>query len=315
MALDPSLNLPVPTLGPPEPAGFSDRVGKIFGRQPPATPPKDPYALSDQEVLKLLTDTREFCEPGRELFEYGWWRNLQYLLGRQWIYWNPTTRQWNDKRLAKWVPKPVTNIIRTTGVTIKSILSAIALSTKVRPNGNSSINLLTAQTADDLEPVLQAEHAMKRVMSEGDFWAIYTGNAYFHPCWDKSDFTHRARVAMEQCQLCDAISDPAEIQDAGNTCPACGSKELAPAMDPQNPTKPLVEDRPIGKGKTLAISPLELLMPLYAQTFEEVDRLIYLTWRPEHEVVDEPRPVRKNPPKKRKNTQCQPCGKNGYNAF
>src|SRR5262245_47539962 len=90
----------------PDPPGLADAVGALFGRPKPQAP-ADPYALTDPQLVELLTKTRSLCETGRELFEFGWWRNLLYLLGRQWIYWNPTTRQWNDKRLAKWVPKPV----------------------------------------------------------------------------------------------------------------------------------------------------------------------------------------------------------------
>lgn len=267
-----------PNVGP-EPAGLMDAVKKMFagpGAVQDVAP--DPYALDDKALVELLTDTQSMCEPGRELFEYGWWRNLLYLLGRQWIYWNPTSRQWNDKRIAKWIPKPVTNIIRTAVLSIRATLQAIQPGVSCTPIGNKPKNITAAQTADDLEPIIADEHGMDEVMVEADFWAIVLGTCFLHVFWDKNDMLHTAAVETWKCSICGATSTSDEITQAQQRCPSCGSQALQSAG---------TEDRPVGRGRTIAVSPLEVSMPLYAQRWEQVDRLIYRTWRPKHDLIDE----------------------------
>lgn len=267
----------------PQPPGLGDILKSMLPQQQVAPP--DPYALSDAECVQLLADTRSYCEPGRELFEYGWWRNLLYLLERQWIYWNPSSRQWNDKRLAKWVPKPVTNIVRTTMVSIAAILSDIKLAAIGRPNGGSPTAVLAAETVDDLEPSIKAEHGMDTVMDEADFWVLITGNVFLHPHWDPTSKDNTVSVPLEECLTCHAELGPDQIQQNGSRCPECGGSSFQPAVNADG--EPKTQAMPIGKGRTLAASPLEVLCPLYAQKFEQVDRLIYLTWTPAHQIEDE----------------------------
>lgn len=275
MSTDP-IYVPPPNVGP-EPPGLLQSVReKVFGAAPAAAP--DPYAVTPEQAVQLLTDTRGYCEPGRELFEYAWWRNLLYLLGRQWIFWNPSSRTWNDKRLARWVPKPVTNIIRTTALSIRATFAEIRLVSMAQPNGNAPINLLTAQTSDDMEPLIQREHGIQKLFSSADFWAIVTGNVWLHPHWDKNDQSNAQMKTMEECQLCHAQATPDEIVQAGQKCPQCSSTALTPIGDVMDV---------IGKGRTIIASPLELLLPIYAQNDEQVDRLVYLTWRPKHDLEAE----------------------------
>lgn len=271
-----TIYVPPPNVGPEPPGLFQAVKEKVFGAPPAPTP--DPYAVTTEQAIQMLVDTRGYCEPGRELFEYSWWRNLLYLLGRQWIYWNPGSRTWNDKRLARWVPKPVTNIIRTTVLSIRATFSEIRLASMAKPSGNKPINLLTAQTADDLEPMIQREHQIQKVFTSADFWAIVTGNVWLHPHWDKHDRANVVMKTLEQCVLCEAQATPEEITAAGHKCPECGSRELTQLGE--------VEEV-IGRGRTLAVSPLELLLPIYAQSDEQVDRLVYLTWRPKHDIEAE----------------------------
>lgn len=275
--VEPNFTSP-PNVGP-EPAGLLDSVRKnVFGVGGAQAGPPDPYSLTDQQLLKLLTDTRKFCEPGRELFEYGWWRNLLYLLGRQWIYWNPTSRQWDDKRIAKWIPKPVTNIVRTTVLSIRATLQSIQPGISAAPVGKNAKNISAAQTADDLEPLIADEHEMPDVMLEADFWAIVLGTSFIHSYWDKNDMTNRATVSLWKCQLCNTVSTADQVVQAKQRCPACQSMALMQAGS---------EQRPVGRGRSRAVSPLEVLMPLYAQRFDQVDRLVYLTWEPRHEIEDQ----------------------------
>ena len=276
MSTDP-IYVPPPNVGP-EPPGLLESIKqKVFGAPAPAAP--DPYTVTPEQAVQLLQDTKGYCEPGRELFEYAWWRNLLYLLGRQWIYWNPSARSWNDKRLARWVPKPVTNIIRTAVLSIRATFAEIRLTSMAQPNGNSPINLLTAQTADDMEPIIQREHNIQKLFVSADFWAIITGNVWLHPHWDANDPTHTATKTMEQCQMCQQQFTPEQIVQAGQKCPGCGAIN---ALQSVGDTQEI-----IGRGRTIVASPLELMLPIYAQNDEQVDRLIYMTWRPKHDLEAE----------------------------
>lgn len=271
----------------PEPEGLMQAVReKMFGAPPAGAP--DPYQLLlvDANAIKLLTETRKFCDPGREAFEWGWWRALLYFLGRHWIYWNPQSRTWNDKRLARWVPKPVTNKIRETYDSIFALLSDITPGINCRPVGNEPKNVIAAETADEMAPLIHDEHAMTEQMGFADFWAILLGNAFLHPHWDKDDLSNRQVVTLWQCNACKSVLPPTAIMDAGNKCPNCGSTALRAAVDPTT-QQPMTQSVIVGKGKTLVVSPLELLIPLYAQSFAAVDRLIFTSWLPRHEIEDE----------------------------
>lgn len=273
--------VPPPNVGP-EPPSLAGAVSKIFqglGASPAtSTAAPDPYALKDTQLIDLLNETKGFCDPGRELFEYGWWRNLLYLLGRQWIYWNPTSRQWQDKRLSRWIPKPVTNIIRTTILSVRATTQAIDLSTIIRPSGADPANVQTAQTLDDLEPILKEEHKADSLWQMFDYTAALFGDAFGHAYWDTSDPSHTGVVQLWKCLMCQAVSPDNAVVRAGQRCPNCQSPML---------TKAGTQTVPIGKGKTLVVSPLELMLPLYAQSWEDVDRLVYMTWRPQHQIEDE----------------------------
>lgn len=279
----------MPPAAPPafpgsEPVNFGrDVSASLFGGTPMGGPP-DVYAElgNDQKALQLLSDTRKFCESGREAYEWGWWRALLYFLGRQWIYWDPGTRTWNDKRLARWVPKPVTNIVRSTYDSVFALLQDVTLGINARPVGQKPVNVITAATVDAIVPLLHDEHGMPDVMALADFWAILIGNAYLHPHWDKDDPANNVTVPLEQCLRCRGVFPPDVIEQARGVCPACGSPALQPAMGPDG--QPLTQTVVMGRGRTLALSPFEVLLPLYAQSFQAVDRLIHTTWLPRHEI-------------------------------
>jgi hypothetical protein len=273
----------------PEPPGFAAAVAsRIFGRGTPGgTGQPDAYDLikNPQAALDFLKKTREFCDPGREVFEQGWWRAIMYLLGRQWIYWNPTSRTFQDVRQAIWIPKPVTNKVRETLETVLALLSDISPGIDARPVGQQPRNVLTAQVANDIAPLIHDEHQMDLTLVDADYWAALLGSVFLHPHWDKDDPRNIRVIQLDQCQTCQAIVKPDQVQEAQGRCPSCGGGQLRPAMKPDG--TPVTEKLVLGRGRTIVASPLELLIPLYASNFERVDRLIHLDWRPRHELEAE----------------------------
>ena len=162
-----------------------------------------PTMLTPQFDAKSLLDM--FDRLKREAFEYRWvwereWlRDLYYVANRQWIYWHPTRREWVDKRLPKWVPKPITNKMGETTEAIRAVLSAINLSVVARPVGNDASSIAAAQIADQMAPLIHEEHLMDQVMRESDFWLVATGNSCLQVSWDNDSRFNKFFVPHEQC--------------------------------------------------------------------------------------------------------------------
>lgn len=283
--------VPIPDSAP-EPPGLGEAVkaafAKLTGQGPALLPaqPQDPYAaLTDEQLVEEYTNTMQFCEVGREPLEWQWWKKIHYVLGNQWIYWNPNTRSFQDKRLAKWIPKPVTNKIDETVAAIMAMQSDIVPGATFRPVGERLEAQVAAQTADDIIPLLHDEHEMEEMLWDADYWADLLGDVFLNVHWDKTQ-GQPATWQMDRCTnpQCLRVSGPEEIVKAGQKCPQCGSP-VEPALGPDG--KPVYEKAFIGKGRTIVASPLEVYLPLYAQNFKLADRLVYGTWRAKHLVEDE----------------------------
>lgn len=244
---------------------------------------EDPKAIG--QLKELFKQVREASLEGREQLERDWWQKLLYINGRQWIYYS-ARGGWQDKRFAKWIPRPVTNICAETVQVVRAMLSGIEPSLRVRPNGSEPIDVITAQLADQLEPVLYEEHRMQRRFFEADFWAPALGTVYLHPHWDRDDDTHKVFVQALMCPQCGPeppmglTVHPLDVEEgAFPGCPNCGTpaQGFVPAEDANGP---IGQEESIGTGMTDVVSELELLYPTYFQRWEDVDRLIRLRWRP-----------------------------------
>ncbi len=262
---------------------ISDTIGEQpGGANPPPTPgptiltPRyDTYRLLD--IFNVLK--RESTEY-RWIWEREWLRDLYYVVNRQWIFFHPTRREWVDKRLQKWIPRPVTNKMAETVQAIRTNLAAINLAVKVRPVGNDPQSIAAAQIADELGPLLHEEHRMQQVMREADFWLITTGNACLQLSWDRDIRFNQAFVAFEQCLACQQVWNPKDIVAAGHRCPNCGGTAFQPATHPDG--SPVGEVVGFGRGKTTALSPFEYAFPPNITNFHDLPYIIRLRWRDKH---------------------------------
>jgi hypothetical protein len=233
---------------------------QIFGLAPPTTaaPPPDPYT-NDAELLKDFTKWAKQCNDRRTAFERVWWRLILYLLGRQWIYYERAVGQWLDKRLQKWVPRPVTNKIEEIHGTILSVFQSVELSVSVRPEGGAPKDIMAADTANKYEPPLRDDHDMARVQDDSDWWLVALGNVAWFTWWDYSGNSPAKFVAWEQCQACHGVYSPADVKKAGDVCPGCQSPILSPAVDASG--QPIGQHITRGHGRTDVVSPLEYSFP------------------------------------------------------
>jgi hypothetical protein len=271
-------NVP-PASGAPEPAGFMAGLMRAFGgggAAAPGAPAPDEFA-DDEELLKTYKKAHRECFDGRSTFERMWWRNLLYILGRQWIYFDRGSNQWMDKRLSKWIPKPVTNKMAETVAAVVSVFQSVTLAVSVKPIGANPQAIQAAETAGKYENALRVEHDMERAEAESDFWLVATGNAFWHLWWDPNgagDFTF---VPYEKCLTCTKVSTPLEIQTAGNTCPECGMTAFEDAVDDNG--EPVGAKVRGGRGRTDAVSPLEVAVPAVYTNADDSPLLIRVRWR------------------------------------
>ncbi len=264
------------TPGTAGPAGLEAGVAALFGQQPegPQAPP-DPYANIDRvAILQRFKDAKEDGQELRWAFERQWWRDMLYVLGRQWVFFDGKRNEWRDKRLKKWIPKPVTNEMKTGQSIIRMIFAAVQPGVISRPNGNDPKNIATANTVDGLQPLIHEEHKMDARMRLSDFWVTNLGNSFLFPWWNPDDGEIKP-VIHEECQDCGTVVDPATMPDPANpSCEACGGV-LGKGFQPIK-----VGDAPAGRGCTDVVSPLEILLPSHASTFDECDWVIRIRWRP-----------------------------------
>ena len=242
---------------------------------------------SDEELLELWKEIRTESLSNRFMFERQWQRNVWYILGRQWIEYLSRYGGWRDKRIAQWIPRPVTNKCKETVQTLRAMFTSIQLGVNVRPNGGKPENVSAASTADALAPVLHERHAMNAVLTEFDFWLFATGNAFIHTFVDY-DVRHGViTILQEQCQQCGKVYGSDELTGGQPTCPNCGGTAFAPAVDETGaPVEPITKMK--GKPTTLVLSPLELAFPNTYPRFEELPYVIRMRWRTKRWVEGHP---------------------------
>jgi hypothetical protein len=238
----------------------------------PAAPGMDPPAL-----LKLFRDCYDDAFDQRAIYERIWWRNLLYTLGRHWIYYDRSRGQWNDKRLAKWIPRPVTNKVGEGVQAIRSIFQQVQLAALVRPAGRDPKHVATAETASTMAPLIHREHRLDALLAEHDFWLTVTGNCFLHPWWDKNAESGVEVVPFETCLACGLNATPAQIGTTGQ-CPRCQQQTFAPATDPAT-GQPMEKRMKVGRGRTDICSPLEVAVPSPTLDLADAPFLIRQRWR------------------------------------
>lgn len=233
---------------------------------------KTPALWDDAELLELHEQFKKEAFFQRQVFEKQWTRNIWYVLSRQWIEYHTRDGQWKDIRLAKWVPRPVTNKCKTVVQAIRSMFGAIQIGVNCRPNGDSPKNISVAATCDSLSPLLHSRHSMDRVMSEFDWWLIVTGNAFLYTYWDYDVRHGMVAVKVYQCPACETTVTEDRIPKLQPVCPSC----KAALMVPNGQTERIAKGRSI----TDPLSPFELVFPNSYSQFEQVPYVYRIRWRP-----------------------------------
>lgn len=232
----------------------------------------------DNELLDLWKVIKHECFDSRWVFERQVQRNIWYTLGRQWIEYQSKYGGWRDKRMAAWIPRPVTNKCKETVQAIRAMFSSIYLSVNIRPNGSQPENVSAAATADELVPLLHEAHNMDTAMSEFDFWLCVTGNAFLHSYVDYDIKHGELVITAEQCLQCQTVTPSTELIGAQATCPKCSGHDFQQATDPTT-GEPIQQRKPKGIPATMVLSQLELAFPNSYTRFDELPYVVRMRWR------------------------------------
>ena len=257
----------------PAPGMFLER-----GLSPQSKPAKSESPYTDEQLQKLVKQCKKESFDKRSVWERTWMRNIHYVANRHWITYLRNQNQWVDVKLAKWIPKPVVNMIGDGVQALRAMFEQVELDVLVRPQGNDPKNVAVAAIADDYSPVLYEEHDMRTVLNEADYWFIVTGNVWLHTYLERDAKHGIVEDPLVECATCGKQYGDSEVLEAGDKCPHCGSPELMPVTDPlsgQPATKTITK----GKGKTIALSPFEIAFPNTHARWEDVPYCIRMRWR------------------------------------
>jgi hypothetical protein len=234
--------------------------------------------FTDPQLLEMFTRWKRESFDQRWIYERQWMRNVFYILNRQWIYFDSKRGQWQDKRLARWIPRPVTNILKDGLQTVRANFAAINYGATARPANADNKNVVTASVADDYMPILYTDHQMDAVYNEFDFWMLACGNAWMHTAVNHERKNGMLTIRYETCLTCKGGPfSEVDIKNAGQKCPQCGANTLMPATNPDG--SPMEDKRPLPKGITIPLSPFEIAYPLVYERYDLAPYTIRMRWR------------------------------------
>jgi hypothetical protein len=137
-----------------------------------------PESTEDEELLKLVNDTYERYRNGRPSFERSWYRNILFLLGNQWIVWDVLENKWRKKRLASFVPTPVTNKFASSGQRLVSVLSRVEPNWEYVPSSDNPADIEASEQCEKAEQIICEENRIEDIRQRVSSWITYTGNCF-----------------------------------------------------------------------------------------------------------------------------------------
>lgn len=134
--------------------------------------------ISDEDAKALVDKTFMDYDHGRKPFERQWYRSILFLLGNQWIIWDTLENKWRKKRLADWVPTPVTNKYASSGQRLVSVLARIEPNWVYTPVSDSSDDIAASEICKDAETYICETNNISQIRQSVAPWAVYTGNCF-----------------------------------------------------------------------------------------------------------------------------------------
>ena len=247
---------------------IQQKVGQMFDKENLADPAsasepafkedeqKNPY--ENHELIR--SQIKEFLDTTDKLrwaFERLWFRSILYYLGNQWLTFDARSRRWREKKLRKWVPRPVTNRFASTCDTIVATIEQTKVEPSAWPATDDVEDIASANVADRLMSVIDDEIQVAKIRRSIASWMVLNGDCFVLPQYDKRDMSlGTVNIQSQRCEACMAVAQPDEFE---NGCPSCGQAVgTQPAVDEMG--SPVNKEYPKGRLRATAYSPLQVYL-------------------------------------------------------
>lgn len=246
----------------PLPNNLMDKIFDAFGgtSAPAGAEPnvnelkedKSPYE-DGEAIAAYVTEFVKEIDKLRWSFERLWFRSILYYLGNQWLKWDTRSRRWQEKKVRKWVPKPVTNRFASTADTLCSAIQSTKIEPSAWPATDDVEDIAAANVADRVIEIINPEINMERVRESIAKWLTLNADAFCFAYYDKKDTSlGMTKIESLACVICSQVAEPNKWE-ANNKCPTCGEQA------PPQPSGQF-QEYPIGKLKVEVCSPLEIYL-------------------------------------------------------
>ena len=230
-----------------------------------------PYG--DYQALRL--GTQEFIDEvskARRTFERIWFESMLFYLGNQWLTFDNSKRQFRQRHLKKWVPKPYTNRYASTADTIMGVLEGIEVRPTAWPGTDDPDDIASASVAQKVLRIIDDEIDHKKVMNQLAPLVVLQADAFALPYYDMNDKSlGETQIDIYECIYCNYQAGPSEFDPEG-VCPQC-EMSVTPGSVIETGEK---ETFPYGRLKVSVISPLELYFHMEADSMQDVMEWIYV---------------------------------------
>lgn len=234
----------------------------------------DPELFKQKDaILKLRQKVKDVGRTGKRNLEKEWYRNILFIVGRQWIIFDSVKKRWADWKSPAWYEKPVTNKFAVCHNTIKTVLTQETPRIIVRPGSDSEEDQATAEVADMAVDVVTEEADMKTVREIAASWIVATGNVFLHNYYDVNGESYgESFVQYEKCANpeCGEIYRPTDLEN--EKCGNCGGEEFQPALDQFG--QAFGETVPKGKLCCDPVPPFEMFFNAEVQNFKELTEVV-----------------------------------------
>lgn len=248
--------------------GIGEAPAKLTDSEPePESPYNDHVKIRDR-IKKAITDNSK----NRWYFERQWFTCILYYIGNQWITWDTRSRNFRERKLRKYVPKPVNNRFASTIDTIIAAVQSVKVLPSAWPATDDTDDVAAADVAERVIPVIDDEIDIEQCREQAAAWLVLNADAFAFPYYDKTDKTlGEVFVQHERCANCQVVAPPLAYEKAAGNCPSCGQQVgTEPAVDEE--ANPVGTSYPVGRQKVRIMSPLELFFSLDQASIEDLDR-------------------------------------------
>ena len=214
-----------------------------------------PKGVADKPgILEYANTAQRMSRSYRLEIERSAQRNILYYLGVQWVKYDTALRTFRPIALSRRTPRPVTNRLASLVNQAVANLLSFKPPTTYSPASDKPEDIAAATVADRINAIIEREADIESLKPLVARWLILTGNVFLINNFDTGPDSDTDFIAAEQCLVCQTVSMPLDIKNAGGACPQCGTVgAFGPATGPDG--KPQGIEYPKGRFLTEVENP------------------------------------------------------------